>query len=132
MRKIKKTVLVVLSFVFLAGCSNYSAGERVGIITKFSYKGSIFKTWEGELLQGGLKTKMNSDGQTSSVANIFEFSIDPEQKKKQNNKMLIDSIQYAMETGMIVRLMYTQEFATDWDYSRGSTGYYITDIKIIR
>jgi hypothetical protein len=120
MNKITKaTIFLVL--VLLASCSNYSTGEHVGIITKFSYKGNIWKTYEGELLQGGLKSNLDK-----IQANIFEFSLDADK----NNKAIIDTINKAMSAGLPVRMFYTEEILTNCG-ARGETNYFITDVKII-
>jgi len=120
MNKITKTTIFLL--LVLASCSNYSTGERVGIITKFSYKGNIWKTYEGELLQGGLKSNLDK-----IQANIFEFSLDADK----NNKAIIDTINKAMSSGLPVRMFYTEEILTNCSGNRGETNYFITDIKII-
>jgi hypothetical protein len=44
-------MLAYALFVFIALNWSYSEGERAGTLTKFSRKGWICKTWEGELLQ---------------------------------------------------------------------------------
>lgn len=46
----------------------YSDGERTGVITKFSHKGMLIKTWEGELNMGGFDQ--------GGVATIWAFSVD--------------------------------------------------------
>ena len=52
--------IVYFTFIFTA---TYSQGLRSGELIKFSNKGVIFKTWEGELSQG------------ISGAQIFQFSV---------------------------------------------------------
>jgi hypothetical protein len=48
-------VIVLCGLVLFAGYTaivlnwSYSDGERAGIVQKFSRKGGVFKTWEGEL-----------------------------------------------------------------------------------
>jgi hypothetical protein len=49
----------------------YSDGTRVGILYKFSRKGTVFKTYEGEMMLPGLRSKMNSPLST----NTFNFSV---------------------------------------------------------
>ena len=44
-------VLLFAAFTFLAVNWSYSDGERAGTLQKFSRKGWICKTWEGELMQ---------------------------------------------------------------------------------
>jgi hypothetical protein len=55
-RMLKFLVVIVLcGLVLFAGYTaivlnwSYSDGERAGIVQKFSRKGWVFKTWEGEL-----------------------------------------------------------------------------------
>ena len=48
-------IVVVIAFVLFIGYTwatltwSYSSGDRAGYVQKFSHKGWIFKTWEGEL-----------------------------------------------------------------------------------
>jgi uncharacterized protein YxeA len=49
-------------FTFLYNAS-YSEGDRTGELVKFSSKGYVFKTWEGEISKG------------SSGLRIFSFSV---------------------------------------------------------
>ena len=68
----KKIIFGVLSIVIIAVTLyftavyylTYSEGYRSGQLVKVSYKGLVFKTWEGQLSQGV------SDGQ------VFKFSIE--------------------------------------------------------
>jgi hypothetical protein len=47
----------------------YSEGYRAGELVKFSHKGMLFKTWEGEISQG------------VSEAQIFTFSVEDKEKE---------------------------------------------------
>ena len=42
-------VALVMGYFWLASQWSYSSGERAGWVQKFSHKGWICKTWEGEL-----------------------------------------------------------------------------------
>lgn len=73
---IELLVVVAIIMIFaglvmggLGGCSR-SEGVRIGTVSKFSYKGNINKSWEGELVMGGLR-----QGESGAVANIWKFSI---------------------------------------------------------
>jgi hypothetical protein len=44
-------VLLVAVYTFIAVNWSYSDGERAGTLQKFSRKGWLCKTWEGELMQ---------------------------------------------------------------------------------
>jgi hypothetical protein len=52
----------------------YSQGSRVGIITKFSEKGFLFKTWEGQLNLGGITTSTDNNGNNSVVSHLQNCS----------------------------------------------------------
>lgn len=77
-KAVKFTVSVVVAGIFLAGMYLYTAlnwsfskGDRVGYIQKFSEKGWVFKTWEGELqmlpVPGALPEKFQFSVRDSSV-----------------------------------------------------------------
>ena len=86
-------LILTVVFVFVFSTENYSEGERIGFITKFSKKGRFWKSWEGEL--NLTQTGMN----TSSV---FQFSLDNDMQ--QNDVVsLIDS---AANNGWKVKLNY--------------------------
>lgn len=55
------TAVVAVGYGFAVWNYNYSEGERAGVVQKFSKKGWVCKTWEGELnmvvLPGGLPEK---------------------------------------------------------------------------
>jgi prepilin-type N-terminal cleavage/methylation domain-containing protein len=53
------------------GCS-VSDGNRTGTVTKFAHKGIMVKSWEGELLMGGVRDVGQNGG---SVANIWRFTV---------------------------------------------------------
>lgn len=53
-------------YIWAALTFSYSAGERVGYIQKFSKKGWICKTWEGELAMVNLP---------GAMAQIFPFTV---------------------------------------------------------
>lgn len=74
MRKVGCIVFLVLLlgggvFVYFNYFFIYSEGSREGLLNKFSTKGTIFKTHEGELLMPGVVPTMN---QLSN--NFFYFS----------------------------------------------------------
>ena len=68
MKMIKFLMIALVATLFLTSCTeNYSNGERIGMITKFSQKGLVWNSWEGSL--NTTQTGMNS-------ATPFEFSVD--------------------------------------------------------
>jgi hypothetical protein len=112
---LRKIVLIILLFVvlFTAGYVlfvkyvPYSEGVRTGELIKFSNKGYVFKTYEGEISQG------------ISGAMIFKFSVSED--KKDVIKMLNDN------QGKYIKVNYEERYTTfPW---WGDTNYYITEVK---
>jgi hypothetical protein len=94
------------------GGMTYSEGSRSGVINKFSYKGFLVKTWEGELQRGG---SMMEGG----MAEKFLFSVsDPEVVKK---------VEEAESSGQKVELTYRQQMWPQW--WKGNTAYFIVDVE---
>jgi hypothetical protein len=119
----KITTFIALAMAIpLAGCFDYSDGQRVGTIIKFSKKGVFCKTWEGEMLLGGLKRQSSTDSagntNTSMVANVWRFTVEDER--------LVEPVQAALESGRPVTMGYRQELAT---FCRSESGdYFATSI----
>ena len=94
-----------------AGC--FSEGVRVGTIQKFSQKGLINKSWEGELVMDGVKLKSGQNGLRGG--NVWKFSVlDPEVAK---------AIDGATLSGNPVALKYCQVYMT---LAQTDTPYRIT------
>lgn len=85
----------------------YSSGDRAGYVQKFSSKGWIFKTWEGELAMVNLP---------GAMPEIFSFSVREEAVAKQ--------IQEAM--GKRVRLRYEQHVGIPVSWF-GETQYFVVE-----
>ncbi len=49
----------------------YSTGNRVGILSKFSKRGNIFKTYEGEIIRPGIRSQ-----QAGMSSQTFYFSVE--------------------------------------------------------
>ncbi len=88
-KKSKKKIVLIISFLLLLIISGYvyyqyyfvySEGTRVGILYKFSKKGTFFKTYEGEMVLPGIKSTGSAAGLST---NRFQFSVsDSELAKK--------------------------------------------------
>ena len=99
--------LVYFAFIYFVP---YSEGTRTGELIKFSKKGVISKTWEGEISQG------------ISGAQIFQFSV-------LNSKK--DVIQTLQENeGNYVKLTYKERYATFMFW--GDTKYFIEEVEEVR
>lgn len=86
----------------------YSEGTRSGELIKFSHRGVLIKTWEGEISQG------------ISGAQIFSFSVldsKPEVIKKLKEYQ-----------GSYVKVTYIERFASFAIW--GETKYFITAVKV--
>ena len=107
---IKVSVIICLviaayfSFIYFA---TYSEGVRAGLLVKFSKKGMIVKTWEGEISQG------------ISGAQIFQFSV------LDNDKAVIDSLR-ALQ-GKFVKVEYVERLRTFFWW--GDTRYFVTKVE---
>ena len=65
-------VLALAVYIFFKFCFVYSEGVNEGDINYFQKEGFIFKTYEGKMIQTGLKS---IKGQGSIQSNEFKFSV---------------------------------------------------------
>ncbi|RYE23277.1 MAG: hypothetical protein EOP51_11055 [Sphingobacteriales bacterium] len=86
-------LIVVTGYVYWYYYNPYSDGYREGVLQKFSRKGNVFKTHEGEMIQLGF-------GQRGAAINsqYYYFSVDDE--------ALADTLERTL--GKIIRVHYTQ------------------------
>ena len=116
--KLTVTTLIVvpaLVFTIWAGIAlnfSYSSGQRVGFVQKFSRKGWICKTWEGELAMVNLP---------GALSQIFVFSVRSDSVAK--------AINDAMAKGRL-ELQY-QEHRGVPTSCFGETNYYVIGVRSI-
>lgn len=110
-----RKIIFILISVILLGVACYfafvyyvpfSEGYRSGELIKFSNKGVLVKTWEGEISQG------------ISGAQIFQFSV--EDSEEEVIKKLIDL------QGKYIKVTYKERYSTF--FWLGDTKYYITEV----
>jgi hypothetical protein len=65
-------VLALAGFIFFKFCFVYSEGVNEGDINYFQKEGFVFKTYEGKMIQTGLKSSKNLGAIQS---NEFKFSV---------------------------------------------------------
>ena len=119
MKKIKFIFLALLATISMTSCTeNYSNGERIGMITKFSKKGLVFDSWEGSL--NTTQTGMNS-------ATPFEFSVDNDV----NDATVISTLDSAATNGWKVKIKYHETFGKNWFSNRGETNYFVKDVVVL-
>lgn len=120
---IKYTLLGVAAFGLVSYkgiLPNYSEGSRVGVITKLSHKGIIFKSWEGSINQGGTKVTRDSDGNSQVVPNATDFSV--------LDSGVVLQLTEAYKTGKQVEITYTQWLIIPVTQS---TSYTITKVQVL-
>lgn len=99
-------VLAVSAYIAVLYYATFSEGIRTGELIKFSHKGYVFKTWEGELSQG------------LSGSQKFAFSV------MDNQPEVIE--QMKQNQGKFVKIEYIERYGTfSW---WGETNYYITKV----
>ena len=104
----KKAILIAM-FLFCSACGRgFSEGDRAGFVVKLSYKGFLFKTWEGSMHLAG-----NNSGGGGSGSDVWDFSV--------IDSAVVSDIQKAVENGDRVSLHYVQwvmanPLKTDTDY----------------
>lgn len=103
--------LLVAAYVWLAFQYSYSDGERAGFIQKFSRKGWLCKTWEGELALVAMP---------GSTPEKFFFTV--------RDGALAARINAVM--GQRVALVYDQHKGLPGDCF-GETEYFVRDMKLV-
>jgi len=87
-------LLFVTGYVYWFFYNPKSDGTREGMVQKFSRKGNVFKTWEGEMVQQGFGTRGGNFN-----ANYFYFSV--------VDDAVADSLEHGAQ-GKMVRVHYIQ------------------------
>ena len=96
---------IYFAFIYYA---TFSEGVRSGELIKFSRKGVLVKTWEGEISQG------------ISGAQIFKFSVED-----QEEEVIEKMIDYQ---GKYVKVSYKERYGTF--FWLGDTKYFITKVEL--
>lgn len=96
------TIVILLSsigFIYWKYLFTYSEGNRTGLLQKFSYKGTLFKTHEGELILSSIR----STGNVALASEKFYFSV-KEKSVADNLKNLqghFVTVRYKMKNGTL-------------------------------
>lgn len=120
MGKFKIFLIILLVLLLAAGwfisTGYYSTGERAGTISKFSERGYVFKTYEGQLMEGGYS------GETGSLSpRYWDFST--------THDSVVVKIREALATGERVTMVYQEKFLKfPWN---GDTKYIIVDLRFL-
>lgn len=69
-------VLAAAIFVYFRFYFVFGDGVKAGELNQFTYKGYIWKTYEGRLIQAGFKGSVPKTGGTATIQSyIFDFSV---------------------------------------------------------
>ena len=98
-------------YIWTALNFDYSEGERAGYVQKFSRKGWLCKTWEGEIAMVNLP---------GTMPQIFQFSVRDEAVAQRLNDTL----------GKRVRIHYEQHKGIPTNCF-GETEYFVTEAEVL-
>lgn len=104
-------VLAFVVYTWVTLTWSYSHGERAGYVQKFSQKGWVFKTWEGELAMVSMP---------GTAPEKFYFSV--------RNDSVAARINSAL--GERVALAYEQHVGVPFNWW-AETEYYVTGVRVI-
>ncbi len=102
---------LVAAYFWAATSWSYSSGERAGWVQKFSRKGWVCKTWEGEMAMVSMP---------GSTAEKFYFTVWDDAVAAQVNGAM----------GKRVSLRYAEKVGLPGSCF-GDTRYYVTDVKVV-
>ena len=93
-----KTKLLVLALALTAGCGVNSpgTGSEVGVVIRMSKHGIFSKTWEAQIIRGGMS---NGSGSFGTVP--FNFTVESD--------VLVAKVQQYMDAGTEVKIAYRTE-----------------------
>ncbi|HET8948252.1 MAG TPA: hypothetical protein VFQ07_14835 [Candidatus Polarisedimenticolia bacterium] len=117
LRSVRRAILMMLLlamvglviYTWAAWKFTYSEGERAGYVQKFSKKGWLCKTWEGELAMANLP---------GAMPEVFAFTVHDEAVAAQLNK----------DMGERVSVHYEQHMGLPTSCF-GETSYFVTQVR---
>ena len=107
-------VIILGSFIYWKYFYTYSEGYRAGLLQKFSSKGTIFKTYEGELILSSI----SSNRDVALASEKFYFTV--------TNKEITSELD--MLQGQMVILHYKQKNGSV--FWRGDSSYLVDSVKV--
>jgi len=82
----------------VAGCGFVTgSGEKVGTVIKIAKEGIIFKTWEAEIIRGGMN---NVSGGFSTKPFFFTIT----------DKEMLHNVQQSFDSGKEIKIHYKRRF----------------------
>jgi len=111
-------VLLATTTALFVMYANYSSGLRAGVPVKFSRKGVIFKTYEGQLNVGGLTN--SADG---AIPTTWDFTV------RRSDEQVQEDMERAMTEGRRVKLHYDEKYLKL--FWRGDTVYFVHEVELL-
>lgn len=109
-------ILALAGFLFFRFYFVFGEGVKAGELNQVVYKGYVFKTYEGRLIQAGLRGTGSKSGSITMESYVFEFSV--------ADKAVADSLMRC--SGKNVELHYKEYLGTlPW---RGQQKYIVDRI----
>lgn len=109
-------VVALALFVYFRFYFVFGEGVKSGELNYVVYKGGLFKTYEGKLIQSGIRSKTAGSIQSYE----FEFSVDDEELARE----------LMLQSGRTLELHYREYFgALPW---RGFTKFVVDSIVSVR
>jgi hypothetical protein len=107
-------LLFLIIFIYIKYFYTYSDGYRSGYLQKFSRKGLIFKTYEGEMILSSIKSTSN----IAIASEKFLFSVTDKKLATQLDTIQGDyvTVQYEQRRGIL--------------FWRGESEYIVTSVKL--
>ena len=113
-------LLAVLGFFFFRYYFVFGEGVKAGELNQVMYKGYVFKTYEGRLIQAGFRGASSSKGTVTMEPYVFEFCVE--------DKEVADSLMRC--SGKSVELHYKEYLgALPW---RGQQKYVVDKILSVK
>jgi hypothetical protein len=107
-------VIVIAALMYFKYAFDYSKGYRAGLLQKFSEKGVVFKTYEGEMILSSVQSNAN----VAIASEKFLFSVEEEVIAKQMEQT----------QGKHVVVHYREKKGTlPW---RGESRYIVDSVKV--
>ena len=109
-------ILMITAITFLIFNYTYSEGNRAGVVVKFSKKGYLLKTYEGELNMGGMGNLPNTAQQNM----LWNFSV--KDQAVADTLMNLEGRKVSLHYKEIIKNMPWQ----------GETKYFVDGVKLIK
>ena len=103
-------------FIYWKYFFTYSEGIRAGLLQKFSKRGQVFKTWEGELILSSVRSSQN----VALASEKFLFSV--------TDKSAAEKLSHL--EGSYVTVHYSEKNGKL--FWRGDTEYFVDSVTVVK